>query len=59
MAYNDAKQNESGGGPMWHITRTFQGYVLGTIPADLQQTMEVTARLAALMKGAQDALTGK
>jgi hypothetical protein len=55
-AYSDAKNDDSGGGPMWHITRVFQSYALGAAPLDLMQTMEVSARVAALMKGVQDAL---
>jgi len=57
-AYSEAKDDDSGGGPMWHITRVFQGYVLGSLPLDFVQTTEVSIRLAAIMKGAQTALSG-
>ena len=40
-AYSEAKNDDSGGGPMWHITRVFQGYVLGSLPLDFMQTTEV------------------
>lgn len=55
-AYSEAKNDDSGGGPMWHITRVFQSYALGSTPLDLMQTTEVSVRIAAMMKGAQDAL---
>lgn len=58
-AYSEVKANDEGGGPVWHIARTFQTYVLGSAPMDVTQTMEVAVRLTAMMKGLQAAIVGE
>ena len=57
-AYSEAKANDEGGGPGWHIARTFETYVLGSAPMDVTQTTEVSVRLAAMMKGLETAIVG-
>ena len=55
-AYSEAKINTKGGGPGWHIARTFQSYVLGMTPVDVTETMEVSVRLSGLMQCVQKAI---
>jgi len=55
-AYDAAKENGEGGAFGMDIARTFQLYVLGAVPLDWMQTIELWHRLAGLMNGLQMAL---
>lgn len=53
-AYDEAEANSEGGGPMWHIARTFQAYVPSIAATDI---MTISIGLGALMYAIQKWIT--
>ena len=57
-AYQRASHDESDAGPMWHITRTFEGYARGTSTLVMGAVIDLTVNLAALMAGITKTIEG-